>query len=91
MKLGPGEDLSKFPSGITSLGIKIVVLSLLPSAAKIQAVEIEIKSAGVGDGFLKSRLEIESEIRLRQTQSSPMAIARGLTLLGEYFNRFSFP
>jgi hypothetical protein len=83
--------LAKFPSGITSLGIKIVVLPLSPSTAKVDAVEIEMKRAGVGDGFLKSRFKIEGEIRLSQTHSSPMTIARRLMVFGEYLDGFSLP
>ncbi|HTU90661.1 MAG TPA: hypothetical protein VMF69_11350 [Gemmataceae bacterium] len=91
VKLGPGEDLAKFPSGIDSLGIKIVVLPLSPSPPKIHAVKIEMKGAGVGDSFLKSRPEIESEVCLGQTFPSPMAIAGGAMAFGKYLDRFSLP
>ena len=50
-----------------------------------------MKSAGVGDSFVKSRLETKGKVRLRQTLSSPMAIAGGAVALGKYLYRFSLP
>ncbi len=50
-----------------------------------------MKGTGVGDGFLKCRLEIKREIRLSQTHSSPMPITGRIMVFGEYLDGFSLP